>query len=80
MSFFDFMKQFSCDAGERGALARELLDLSKKQEGEKVKDIDSFQDLLLVVGEKPGLRSSVALMAVNDSLWCEYCAFSGHSI
>ena len=75
MSFYDFMMHFYLKDPERYALAYNMRQLAPQHK--ELKQIDSLTDLMISASI---LTDPDAKAAVTGSLWCEYCAISGHPI
>ena len=75
MSFYDFMMHFYLKDPDRYALAYNMKKLAPRHP--QLKGIDSLADLMLSASI---LTDPDARKAVTGSLWCEYCAVSGHPI
>ena len=73
ITFYDYMMHYPHQIPDRLALAAELRRLAPYHE--EIKEIDSLMDLM-TAGRllSPGKASDAA----SGSLWCEYCAASGH--
>lgn len=75
MSFYDFMMHFYLKDPDRYALAYNMRKLAPRHQ--ELKQIDSLSDLMISASI---LTDPDAKAAVTGSLWCEYCAISGHPI
>lgn len=75
MTFYDFMMRFYLKDPDRYALAYNMRLLAPRHK--ELKQIDSLSDLMMSAGI---LTDPDAKAAVTGSLWCEYCAISGHPI
>ena len=75
MSFYDFMQHFYLKDPDRYALAYNMKQLAPRHK--ELKEIDSLSDLMICSSI---LTDPDAKAAVTGSLWCEYCAVSGHPI
>ena len=73
MSFYDFMMGYYLRDPGRYALAYNLKALAPRHQ--ELKEIDSLSDLMMAASI---LTDPDAREAVTGSLWCEYCAISGH--
>jgi hypothetical protein len=75
MSFYDFMMHFYLKDPDRYALAYNMKKLAPRHK--ELKEIDSLSDLMIA---SQCLTDPDARAAVTGSLWCEYCAVSGHEM
>ena len=73
MSFYEFMMKYDHEDPNRRCLADNMRKLAGRHK--KLKQIDSLTDLMIAINT---LTDPVAKAAVTGSLWCEYCAISGH--
>ena len=73
ITFYEYMMDYPHQIPARLALAHELGKLARHHE--EVKKIDSLMDLMMV---SRLIESGPAHDAASGSLWCEYCAVSGH--
>ena len=75
MSFYDYMMHFYLKDPDRYALAYNMKKLAPRHK--ELKEIDSLSDLMIA---SQCLTDPDARAAVTGSLWCEYCAVSGHEM
>jgi len=73
MSFYDYMMHFYLKDPDRYALAYNMKKLAPRHP--ELKQIDSLPDLMIAAD---CLTDRDARAAVTGSLWCEYCAVTGH--
>ena len=73
MTFYEYMMHFYLRDPDRYALAYNMHILAPKHD--ELKRIDSLTDLMLASSL---LTDKDAKNAVTGSLWCEYCAVTGH--
>lgn len=75
MSFYDYMMHFYLKDPDRYALAYNMRKLAPRHK--EFKEIDSLTDLMIAAEH---LTDPDARAAATGSLWCEYCAVSGHDM
>lgn len=75
ITFYDYMMHYPHQLPDRLALAAEMEQLARNHR--EVMEIDSLMDLMNVSRLLQGERSTEA---ASGSLWCEYCAASGHEM
>lgn len=75
MTFYEYMMHFYLKDPDRYALAYNMRKLAPRHK--ELKEIDSLSDMMMATSI---LTDPDAREAVTGSLWCEYCAVTGHPI